>query len=1173
MLQLVDLCKEYRTGSLVQKALDHVSLNLRENEFVAILGPSGSGKSTLLNIVGGLDHYDSGDLIINGISTKKYKDRDWDSYRNHTIGFIFQSYNLIPHQSVLANVELALTISGISRRERTERAKDALRKVGLGEQMHKKPSQMSGGQMQRVAIARALVNDPDILLADEPTGALDTETSIQVMDLLKEVARDRLVVMVTHNPDLAYEYANRIVRLKDGKIISDTNPYTPEEEAVEQPHHETMGKSSMSFLTALSLSFNNLMTKKARTVLVAFAGSIGIIGIALILSLSNGVNTFIKNTEEDTLSEYPIEIQKSAFSLVSMMGGDSDSGPSVVKTDDKGGATEQDVIARMSSRVTKNDLTSFRKWLEEGTSGIEPYARSVEYHYAVTPQIFKENDGEVIQVNPNKVLNSSGLIPTSSLYSSTFSTSVFSALPKDNDLYRNSYEVKAGRWPEKYNEAVVVLSSEGNISDMTLYTLGLKDYDTFETLVDSIKDSENTEKTGSTGSAADDSGKVYPYVELTGAEFRLVPNSSLYSYDDSVGVWTDRSSDKDYVKSLVDQAETIKVVGVVKPTADTDVTMLTMGIAYSADLTGHVMEENKDSAIVRAQLADSSKDVLTGKEFGTDNKDFDLKSLFSVDGDAMKKAFSFDTTKLKFDASGLNLNMDSMNLDSLGKDISLPQMDMSNMQGFDADTLTDAMKGIKLDTSKLDMQKIFSDLAKDFLDKTTLDNGVVAYVQSDEARTSFKDSLQKLAAESFDREELCSYTKQMNQELMDAFVSHLKDTGCDWPKSAEECQAKMQEWRDCDECKAIIDKYNEKIKESLTPTEDQQKELLTSLADGYRSYAEENGYSASLTQDFQEYLAGGSGMKILTSEVGKMIDMDEVTREISTSISQAVGDSLKSSMETYMKTVMGQISSAITSSLASQIQKAMTGMAEELPKAISFNTDAFANAIHMNMTAEEMQQMMASMMSETSSYESNLTNFGYADEEDPSEIVIYPHDFEAKTEIEKILDNYNDKMKITGQDEKVISYTDIVGTMMTSVTKIVNTISWVLIAFVAISLVVSSIMIGVITHISVLERRKEIGILRAIGASKHNIREVFNAETFITGLLAGGIGVGTSLLLLLPTNYLVRRISGRQEISASLPPTAAVALVTLSVVLTLLSGLFPAQKAAKSDPVTALRTE
>lgn len=1184
MLELKDLCKEYKTGTLVQKALDHVSLNLRDNEFVAILGPSGSGKSTLLNIVGGLDHYDSGDLVINGISTKKYKDRDWDSYRNHTIGFIFQSYNLIPHQTVLANVELALTISGISRKERTQRAKEALEKVGLAEQMHKKPSQMSGGQMQRVAIARALVNNPDILLADEPTGALDTETSIQVMELLKEVAKDRLVVMVTHNPDLAYEYANRIVKLKDGKIISDTNPYTPEETEIEEPHHENMGKSSMSFLTALGLSFNNLMTKKARTILVSFAGSIGIIGIALILSLSNGVNTFIRNTEEDTLSEYPLEIEKSSFSFMSMMGG-GDKSPSVAKTDDPGGAKEEDVIERMTSSVTENDLVSFKKWIDGGKSGIKPYARSIEYTYSVTPQIFRENNGSLIQVNPNKILNSSGLIPTSSLYSSAFSSSIFSQLPADEEIYKDSYEVKAGRWPENYDEAVVVLDSDGSISDMTLYTLGLKDYSKLEDLMKSISDSSNAtvenidagnssgaasenntdvesndNASGSTSdeenvgagsddgstsdeenvdaadknSATDESGKIYPYDDLTGAEFLLYPNSSLYSYDDSVGVWTDRSDDTDYIQAHADESEKIKVVGVVMPTADTDVSMLTPGIAYTSSLVTHIIDENKDSDIVRAQLKDKNTDVLTGKPFGTDESEFDPTQLFSIDSDAVQNAFNFDTSKIKVNPSS---------------------MDFSGLYGAVSEStvnaLQNALSGITLESTGIDTQAMFTELMNDYLAKSTMDDGVTNYLNSDEAKAAAQQELAAIAAnKGISGSDLSNTLTAMEQELIQGFTQSLIKSGAPIPTNTEELNTAFSNYLATDEAKQIISNYSDKITSEMTLTSDDEQALINALISGWTPYAAANGYTVSLAEDFQNYLAGGSAQEIIMKNIDGKIDTAAIEKQITSEVGNAVTP--------YFNKIMSQF---------------MLSIANEIPKAFSFDESAFMNAFHMNMDADEMQKMLASMMSDSSSYENNLKAFGYANLDDPDEVIIYPKDFDSKTAIEKLLDKYNDKMKKNGDDGKVISYTDIVGTMMTSVTKIVNTISGVLIAFVAISLVVSSIMIGVITHISVLERRKEIGILRAIGASKHNIREVFNAETFITGLLAGGFGIGISLLLLIPTNMVIKYVSGRQEINAALPPTAAIALILLSVVLTLISGVIPAQKAAKSDPVAALRTE
>ena len=563
MLQIQHICKEYRTGTLVQKALDDVSLNFRDNEFVAILGPSGSGKTTFLNIIGGLDRYDSGDLIINGISTKKYKDRDWDSYRNHTIGFVFQSYNLIPHQTVLANVELALTISGIGKEERKKRAIEALKKVGLGEQLHKKPSQMSGGQMQRVAIARALVNDPDILLADEPTGALDTATSVQVMELLKEVAKDRLVVMVTHNPELAEEYATRIVTLKDGKIRSDTDEFYVNEAVMKEPEHKNMGKASMSFLTALSLSFNNLKTKKARTLLTSFAGSIGIIGIALILALSNGVNAYIKSIEEETLSEYPLQIQSTGFDMTSMMVGnmDSGSGSSDKKETKKDGEVKvMQMMTNMFSTMDSNDLKSLKKYLDSGKSGIEDYTSAVEYYYSISPQIFRQNkDGSVRQVNPDKSFESLGIgsgASTSSLMSSMMSTNVFFEMPKTESLYENQYDVKAGRWPQNYNECVLVLTSDGGISDFLLYTLGLRDQLELDEMIQEFINEEDVNTPADIGN--------YTYEDILDKTFKLVNVSECYEYDSQYKIWKDKSDNKEYIKKLVDQGEDLKIVGIVQ---------------------------------------------------------------------------------------------------------------------------------------------------------------------------------------------------------------------------------------------------------------------------------------------------------------------------------------------------------------------------------------------------------------------------------------------------------------------------------------------------------------------------------------------------------------------------------------------------------------------------------
>ena len=680
MLQIKNICKEYKTGSLVQKALDDVSLNLRESEFVAILGPSGSGKTTLLNIIGGLDRYDSGDLIINGISTREYKDRDWDSYRNHTIGFVFQSYNLIPHQTVLSNVELALTISGVSREERRTRAIEALEQVGLGDQLHKKPNQMSGGQMQRVAIARALVNDPDILLADEPTGALDSETSVQVMDLLKEVAKDRLVVMVTHNPELAERYATRIVKLKDGRILSDSDAFEIDESGQEEPVHRNMGKASMSFLTALSLSFNNLRTKKARTILTSFAGSIGIIGIALILSLSNGVNDYIKSLEEETLSEYPLQIQNTTMDLTAMMANSAASGEEEAAGDVK----VSQALSDMFSGTQTNDLGSLKSYLDDGKSGIMKYANAVEYSYSVVPQIYRMDGESVRQVNPDSSFSALGLGSGSSAFMSSFmSTDVFHQMPEDKDLYEGQYDLKAGSWPQRYNECVLVLGSDGSVSDFLLYTMGLRDSAELDEMVREFAAGNEVDVPDNIG--------AYDYEEFVGISFKLVDAADRYTYDSAYGIWTDRSSDETYMRELVENGEDITIVGVVQPSEDASAAMLSPGIVYPASLTEHVMEQAADSDIVRQQMETPETNVLTGNSFGEDNSEnrMGMDSLFTIDENALQNAFSFDSGVLeKYMAESLAGSDGSVDMsDMIGPDdIQLempdfPEPDMEEIMG------------------------------------------------------------------------------------------------------------------------------------------------------------------------------------------------------------------------------------------------------------------------------------------------------------------------------------------------------------------------------------------------------------------------------------------------------------------------------------------------------------
>ena len=687
MLQIKHIRKEYRTGSLVQKALDDVSLNLRDNEFVAILGPSGSGKTTLLNIIGGLDRYDSGDLVINGISTRKYKDRDWDSYRNHTIGFVFQSYNLIPHQSILSNVELALTISGIDKGERIRRAREALEKVGLGEQVHKKPNQLSGGQMQRVAIARALVNDPDILLADEPTGALDSDTSVQVMDLLKEVAKDRLVVMVTHNPELAEAYATRIVRLKDGTIRSDSDPFTVDETTLEPAEHKNMGKASMSFLTALSLSFNNLKTKKARTLLTSFAGSIGIIGIALILALSTGVNAYINSIEEETLSEYPLQIQSAGFDMTSMLSSSAASAQKESEGEKESGEVNViQMVTDMFSSMDSNDLKSLKTYLDSKESGIGKYTNSVEYSYNVTPQIYRQEEDGVRQVHPDTSFEPMGISSansTNSMMSTMMSTDMFYEMPENTKLYKPQYEVKAGRWPEKYNECVVVLTSGGSISDFLLYTLGLRDAEELDQMVRQFVNEETIE--------VPDKIRDYSYDEILDVKFKLVNSCDYYVYDDQYQVWKDKTDDGAYMQELVEKGEDMKIVGIVQASEDANGAFLMSGIGYLPSLTEHIAAQAKDSRIVQDQLENPQVNVFTGEPFGEENKDseFDTGSLFTVDEEKLKEAFGFDENAFQglsgsFDFSGAfgqaagTMDLSGM-VDLSGISIQLPETPELNM--------------------------------------------------------------------------------------------------------------------------------------------------------------------------------------------------------------------------------------------------------------------------------------------------------------------------------------------------------------------------------------------------------------------------------------------------------------------------------------------------------------
>ena len=1100
MLQLNHIKKEYKTGDLVQKALDDVSLNLRDNEFVAILGPSGSGKTTLLNVIGGLDRYDSGDLIINGISTKKYTDRDWDSYRNHTIGFVFQSYNLIPHQTVLSNVELALTISGISGAERRSRATKALEQVGLGDQLHKHPSEMSGGQMQRVAIARALVNNPDILLADEPTGALDSDTSIQVMELLKEVAKDRLVVMVTHNPELAEQYATRIVRLRDGVIQSDTAPFTPDDSAQVPPVHKNLGRSSMSPLTALALSFNNLLTKKTRTLLTAFAGSIGIIGIALILSLSAGVSNYIQEMERSTLSEYPLQISTTGVDLAALL--DPGSYTSAVADNTNVGATSASstpegmvTVRELLSQLTEdnssvNDLASLKKYLDSDECTISEDAASIEYSYGIAPLIYRQNkDGTVRQIFPDSSLSAlNNTTSAAGIVSSMTNQSVFTEMAEEPSLYEDQYDVKAGRWPESYNEAVLVLNSDGSISDYALYILGIEDDSVMMRFLQEYAKNKDTQAPTGYG--------TYPYDTFVGLKYKIVTSSDYYVYDEERQIWRNRSDDEAYVEQLVENSPDLTIVGVVQPRADASSTILPIGVAYPHALTYYAIDHAAKSEVVKQQLADPEVNVLTGERFDADQRetDLDISSLFSVDTDMLKDAFQFDASKLQFDLSGaFDLQDGSFDVSSI-LDPSAFQLDLSDLDLSDID-----MSDVELpDMDALDLSQLFADM----------DLSVS------------EDALQSLM-----------------KKIMNGYKRYIISNG-------------------------ILNL--DKIGFSSYMESDQFKQLLSeSMGDLLDTTGLQEQFTASLQQNLQG---------IMTSY------LQSYSEQLSQKLGEALQTKLTAAIQTQMSTVMQQLMTQLTTQFSQQIQSAIQNniaqLSSQVEDALKIDPTVFQSAVQVNMSTDDLVDLVKmNLQSSTTSYSSVLGALGYSDYAKPGSIWIYPKSFEAKNRIVDSLNAYNAAMRAQGEEDKVIVFSDTVGTLMSAVTKIVDMVSNVLVAFVAISLAVSSIMIGVITYISVLERRKEIGILRAIGASKHNVSEVFNAETFIIGMCSGVIGVGLCLLLLIPGNMLIHSIAGTTSVTAVLPPKAALVLIVLATLLTILGGLIPARSAAKCNPVTALRSE
>ena len=1092
MLQIKNISKQFKTGDLVQVALDNVSLNFRDNEFVSILGPSGSGKTTLLNIIGGLDRYDKGDLIINNISTKRYKDRDWDSYRNHTVGFVFQSYNLIPHQSILSNVELALTISGISKKARKRRALEALDQVGLRDQAHKKPNQMSGGQMQRVAIARALVNNPDILLADEPTGALDTVTSVQVMELLKEVAKDRLVVMVTHNPELAEQYSTRIVNLRDGKILGDTNPFEPDYTHVPRAKHKNLGKSSMSLLTAFSLSLNNLLTKKGRTILTSFAGSIGIIGIAMILSLSTGFQNYVDKIQEDTLTSYPLSINAetgdAASLLLSMSSEEEDVKENTVK--------EQQNIADLFESLGKNDLRSFKKHLEDNQETVDEMVSLTTYSYAVQPTIYTKNkDNELVLLNPSDFM---ATLMGSSSSLMTGGISIFAELINDDEIANERYEVIAGKMPKEYNEIMLCIPDDNEISDLLLYGLGLRDLSELEDMIGKIVDGEKV--------VNKNEPLEFTYEELMDLELKFIDASAKYKYNSKYNIYEDMSDDDKFMRDVYNNAIDLKIVGIVKPKGDGSSGMMGSGVLYTRALTEYMIETASKSEIVKKQLANDDVNVFSNKRFDDEEKDagLDFEDMISIDEDIMADAF------------GGNLSED----------------DIKNLT---TTYMTEISSAITTDITK-------------------------------------------------PRDAVLTNLKTLTNNLLNGIVESRGMFGMATVKE-EEIPGVINDFFAKEETKLILANME---KEYVIPQDvfkELYSQLLTGLMQGMLMPMGGMGGDIPVVPDntLSNTIVPPGGMRGLSNTVTNEIVVpptidDETSKEkvviitkdmIPTMVDMFVSQEMIITTANTLGAKMTEASMQKT--ILTSVGELTGKLMESVAGAFTVDGEKMASAFKFELSEEEMRRLFQTMTSTTvENADTNLLTLGYQDLEEPTYISFYFNDFDSKERFIDFIDEYNKKQE-KEDEEKVIKYSDVTGMLMSSVKTIVDSVSYVLIAFVSISLVVSSIMIGIITYISVLERTKEIGVLRAIGASKRNISSIFSAETFIVGLFAGLIGIGVTLLLLIPTNIIIHNVN--EDITAVLPYVGGMILVVLSVILTLIGGIIPSKAAAKKDPVLALRSE
>ncbi len=1124
MLELKQIVKVYPSGGENVTALKGIDLRFRNNEFVSILGPSGCGKTTMLNIIGGLDHYTEGDLFINGRSTKEYKDRDWDTYRNHSIGFVFQSYNLIPHQTVLSNVELALTLSGVGKRERRERAKKALEAVGLGNQLRKKPAQMSGGQMQRVAIARAIVNDPDIILADEPTGALDSETSVQVMDILKNIAKDRLVVMVTHNPELAEQYSTRIIRMLDGRVLDDSRPIGEEEfarlteedkaraEAAAVKNRGLKKRASMSLPTAFGLSLNNLFTKKGRTILTSFAGSIGIIGIALIYAVSQGTSDYIEIVQQDTLSGYPLAITQEAADFTAMISGFMSSSKAADEERRDGSVTEQQLISSLVGGIGTNDLRSFRAHLVGSADELSQWVNSISYNYGVSPVLYtRDVNGDLLEVNPGRF--------ASYMSMGGYGMSLFSEMIDNQEYLDAQYELLAGRWPESDTEMVLYLNDPDRINDLLTYSIGLHGQNELMEMVMAVMNGQTPEVTGPI--------PQWSYEDLLALDFRLMNAGDRYRYDAAHNVWEDLSGDKAYMERVFDNSVKIRVSGIVTARDGVTATALSPGFNYLPGLTLRSMQLAADSAIVQMQQADREVNVFSGKRFGEEdeNAGIDFSEMISVDGDALTQAFRIDIDSAK-----------------------LTKLLSGYLQSFMGSLSSDMEKAGNA------FSETFSKLAKGLLEYALAERGsdgrvslriadarelAGAYLETPAAQKLLKSLASKYGADQ-------AQLSQVSGSLLELMVTReilaeaAANAGGETPdEPGARAEPGEESGAESGEESGTTEESGEESEVPAEPGEESGSlpdpgELIGDLMNYAWEYGAED-IDAAVSEFTSGPVMGG-----VATAVGEML------------IGGGLEDRVTKAMTNYMGSLM----------------KSMMG-------SLRVDEEAIAKAFQFNMTEDDMMRLMTALSGSTSasSAAANLNGLGYADAAEPVSISVYLKDFEAKEEFIAFIDAYNKAAEDAEEPERVIRYTDITGVLMSSVTTIIDAITYVLIAFVAISLIVSSIMIGVITLISVQERTKEIGILRAIGASKQNVSSMFNAETVIIGLSSGLIGIGVTYLLIIPINIILENLTNIAYLKARLPIEVAIVLVLISMLLTLFAGIIPSGSAAKKDPVVALRTE